>query len=438
MLKTASQAIEMLISGALILYNITAIQKLLNNYTDKNRFVPFLKILCLASGTLLAIFKGTETPHIIYPVISGTLFYALIFLIQSLFSSVSKKEGAYISFIYLTIDSIIQSLSLIITKIIITDTNNKYILSSSLYFSSILFGIICFILIKRTESTAERIRNSVRLLPKSIYILVLIALLLIGNLSANLSISLNSFNKWTYTNSILTILSILVFIAIIISLVSKSVSKEYYEDLSHLMEKTVEQQLKHYERIDALNEELRAFRHDYRNHMICLQSLLESKAYEEAEEYLQEITLQKVIENKSFFTGNSIADAILNDKNAFATDCGCTIVFSGCISDLIPSCELCTILSNSLDNSIESCSRIKKQSPFISIDCAVIQNVQIIKIQNPNNIDTTTTIKTDKRNHGFGLSNIRTAVEKLDGQMEIPSKSPIFSLEIEFPIRQIK
>lgn len=104
MLKTASQAIEMLISGALILYNITAIQKLLNNYTDKNRFVPFLKILCLASGTLLAIFKGTETPHIIYPVISGTLFYALIFLIQSLFSSVSKKEGAYISFIYLTID----------------------------------------------------------------------------------------------------------------------------------------------------------------------------------------------------------------------------------------------------------------------------------------------------------------------------------------------
>ena len=60
-----------------------------------------------------------------------------------------------------------------------------------------------------------------------------------------------------------------------------------------------------------------------------------------------------------------------------------------------------------------------------------------IKISNPtlDNKNSTETSKHDKDNHGFGLYNIRRAVEKIGGEMKIPKQFPEFILELEFPIK---
>ncbi|WP_443708208.1 GHKL domain-containing protein, partial [Ruminococcus bicirculans (ex Wegman et al. 2014)] len=47
----------------------------------------------------------------------------------------------------------------------------------------------------------------------------------------------------------------------------------------------------------------------------------------------------------------------------------------------------------------------------------------------------TETSKADRKNHGFGLSNIRRTVERMDGQMIISSQYPTFVLEIEFKVK---
>ena len=51
------------------------------------------------------------------------------------------------------------------------------------------------------------------------------------------------------------------------------------------------------------------------------------------------------------------------------------------------------------------------------------------------NKNSTETSKHDKDNHGFGLYNIRRAVEKIGGEMKIPKQFPEFILELEFPIK---
>ncbi len=73
---------------------------------------------------------------------------------------------------------------------------------------------------------------------------------------------------------------------------------------------------------------------------------------------------------------------------------------------------------------------------IIEIKCAILQNIQIIRISNPNEKESTETTKPDKKNHGFGLYNIRKTVEKLNGQMHIPEKTPFFVLELEFNIKK--
>ena len=67
-----------------------------------------------------------------------------------------------------------------------------------------------------------------------------------------------------------------------------------------------------------MTDDLREFRHDYKNHMICLQSLLNNKQYDEALSYVKSITNQEILDSNKFFSVNQIADAILTDKNELA------------------------------------------------------------------------------------------------------------------------
>lgn len=340
--------------------------------------------------------------------------------------------GLYITTIYLLIDSIIQALLIIVLRLVTVNFNKLFVMN----IASLLFGISAYFLLKRASLISNQVRNSVNLISKQLSFLILLALVFISNLCGIMSVdSYETYFKNRISN-FLTAVSVLIFIFIIINFIFKSISKEYYENLSRLMEKAVNQQIKHYNKVSELNEELREFRHDYKNHMICLQSLMEAQAYQQADEYIKNITMQDVIESKNYFSGNSIADAILSDKNEIAQKNGYTIKFNGCISDEIAPSDLCTILSNSLDNAIEACERIVINEPLcINVDCAVIQNIQIIKIRNPNNVDSTITTKSDKDHHGIGLYNIRKTVEKLDGQMNIPQKVPEFILELEFPTK---
>lgn len=410
--------------------NITLIQRLLLNCLEaKSNY--FLLSLCFLSRIISAV--SNELDNSITLLISTTVFYLLLFIIQLKKSSVSKIKGIYITAIYLIIDSTIQSLSIIVFRLA-TDGFNRLLIMNIV---SLLFGISALFLLKRASLISNQIRNSVNLLSKQLYVLIFIVMVFIANLCGNMTVDSYETHFNNRINHFLTAISILLFIIIIISFIFKSISKEYYENLSRLMEKAVDQQLKHYDKVSELNEELREFRHDYKNHMICLQSLMDAQAYQQADEYIKNITKQDIIESKNFFIGNRIADAILTEKAELAEKNGHTVRFNGCISDEISPVDLCTILSNALDNAIEACERIDGSEPLcVKVDGAVIHNVQILKVCNPNDIDSTVTTKVDKEHHGIGLYNIRKTVEKLGGQMKIPQKVPNFILELEFPIRQ--
>ena len=131
--------------------------------------------------------------------------------------------------------------------------------------------------------------------------------------------------------------------------------------------------------------------------MLCLQALIESNDCEEASQYIRRITNRSYSEPPTFFTGNRIADAILDDKSAQAESVGAKLVFDGEIYDRIPAPDMCIILSNALDNAIEACAKISDA---------------------------------DKINHGFGLSNIRRTVDMYSGMFSADCSDGVFTLEV--------
>jgi len=366
--------------------------------------------------------------------ISSLLSYSLIFACALIFHK-KKKRAIYVSAMFLIIDSIMQSLSCIILELFSINYNQTYLTKGI----SVIFNIISLLLVTKLQRKRKNmIRSGLKIIPDHLYVLILVALLLSGEMFGCIPID---FERVKIRNNIINFSAVLIvpiFMVLIIYLLFNCISKQYFENISLLMEKQVEQQVEHYKKINKLTDDLREFRHDYKNHMICLQSLLNNKQYNEALSYVKSITNQEILNSNKFFSGNQIADAILTDKNELAQKNNCKIIFDGSVSDEISVSNLCTILSNALDNSIEACSKIDSdETQIIDVKCVASELIQIIRISNPNpdNNAVTETSKADRKNHGFGLSNIRRTVERMDGQMIISSQYPTFVLEIEFKVK---
>lgn len=366
--------------------------------------------------------------------ISSLLSYSLIFACALIFHK-KKKRAIYVSAMFLIIDSIMQSLSCIILELFSINYNQTYLTKGV----SVIFNIISLLLVTKLQRKRKNmIRSGLKIIPDHLYVLILVALLLSGEMFGCIPID---FERVKIRNNIINFSAVLIvpiFMVLIIYLLFNCISKQYFENISLLMEKQVEQQVEHYKKINKLTDDLREFRHDYKNHMICLQSLLNNKQYDEALSYVKSITNQEILDSNKFFSGNQIADTILTDKNELAQKNNCKIIFDGSVSDEISVSNLCTILSNALDNSIEACSKIDSdETQIIDVKCVASELIQIIRISNPNldNNAVTETSKADRKNHGFGLSNIRRTVERMDGQMIISSQYPTFVLEIEFKVK---
>lgn len=366
--------------------------------------------------------------------ISSLLSYSLIFACALIFHK-KKKRAIYVSAMFLIIDSIMQSLSCIILELFSINYNQTYLTKGV----SVIFNIISLLLVTKLQRKRKNmIRSGLKIIPDHLYVLILVALLLSGEMFGCIPID---FERVKIRNNIINFSAVLIvpiFMVLIIYLLFNCISKQYFENISLLMEKQVEQQVEHYKKINKLTDDLREFRHDYKNHMICLQSLLNNKQYDEALSYVKSITNQEILDSNKFFSGNQIADAILTDKNELAQKNNCKIIFDGSVSDEISVSNLCTILSNALDNSIEACSKIDSdETQIIDVKCVASELIQIIRISNPNldNNAVTETSKADRKNHGFGLSNIRRTVERMDGQMIISSQYPTFVLEIDFKVK---
>lgn len=426
------QIAEFILIAVLYILNLNYILSLLSDKRKINKLYYLLFVPYLASCILL--FWSNEIVNPLISLCAGSCFYLLLYLLVVLHSKCNKIIIAYITMLFLSMDSIFQSLSCIVLNFFNFKFNQIIVWNTT----SIIFNIISFALIRSVLSkNRNQIRNSIKLLSKKIYILILISIFVIGQLCGNLAQASDAPIR-NDVHSLFTTFTVLIFLIVIIWFVFSSISKQYYESVSKVMEKQVDEQVSYYQKINKLSEDIRKFRHDYKNHMICLQALLEGKEYADALEYVRDITRQDIIESIKFFSGNQIADAILCDKAELAKQSGCKIEFDGFISDEIPSSDLCIILSNALDNAIEACARLTSNGDkIITVKCDIMQNVQLMRITNPNDINnsTTETSKEDKENHGFGLYNIRRTVEKHNGQMSIPSQTPLFILDLEFQVK---
>lgn len=177
-------------------------------------------------------------------------------------------------------------------------------------------------------------------------------------------------------------------------------------------------QLQHMDETILSQNKLRALRHDMNSHLIALESYFDHDDITGGKQYISTLVDQFQQTTPTINTGNNALDAILSAKHSLAESKGIAFHTSITIQKDLPIApEDCSVIfGNALDNAIEACDRLpadaeKSINLFLQQDATSI----LCKITNtapPNTEKTFLTSKADKVNHGFGMKNIKEALEK--------------------------
>ena len=193
-------------------------------------------------------------------------------------------------------------------------------------------------------------------------------------------------------------------------------------------------------------EEMRRFRHDYKNMLSGLKVLIDSGEYKRASEYLSSIATRfDGMSKKSVsYSDNMLADAVLQNLARRCESAGVTFSGSLSISKEIPlgDPELCTVLSNLADNAFEAVQKVPEGERFITFSGS--RRVKWLTITVENSYDgvlftdrgSIVTRKEDSVMHGLGLKSICSIVESVPGasvRIEPSPEEKIFRVTLFFP-----
>ncbi|MCM1224538.1 MAG: hypothetical protein NC548_59830, partial [Lachnospiraceae bacterium] len=177
------QTIEFLLSAILYIVNINLLMEISGFFKSECKMIYLLIIPYMISGFIMAFMRDGRIP-LLY-LFATAIFYFLLFIIVMAKNSSAKLFTTYITLSFLSLDSIMQTLGCIFVQLFTENFNRDIVLKTS----SLLFNILIFMITKHLlKHNKNQIRNSIRLLSNKIYILVLVALVFIGELCGNMAI----------------------------------------------------------------------------------------------------------------------------------------------------------------------------------------------------------------------------------------------------------
>ncbi len=367
----------------------------------------------------IMFFKGIEEDkQLILDVVSSVCYGLSLFLFTK-----SSKKGTRIWFLLLCVCTMEMFYSLFAPFI------PEYLFARSIVYI-IMYSLMLFFILYTVRHSAVNIMPQVfDTIPRPIFAAVLFF---------DMTGYYKSFGESHDWYNILYIISTIGVIICVLFFMFRIFSLTYQQN--EILRQFNEQ--KNYsEKMLKGDENLRHFRHDYRNHMIVVNALLENGSTDRAREYINAMNADISGTLNKISTGNIVADALINNKSVIAAQSDNKVSFSGQIpKDGIEDRDLCAILGNILDNAIEAVGKLPGNST-VTVEAAVRNNNFILSVSNPVaedvKIGKNNTLKTTKQNktdHGIGTKNIMKALNKYKGSVVYDCKNKVFTADIRLSL----
>ena len=298
----------------------------------------------------------------------------------------------------------------------------------------IMIALIMYIKRKFAVGGSEYLINEFEWL-KYLYFPLMTIIIIVGMLVYCDDITLHN-------NVILSIVSLLsVMNFIVFSLIENVVRREKQISENKLLQNDIKSKHEYYQYVSENYEIQRQEIHEFKNQLDCILEMLNNGEYAQTQTFLKNITENLDDRIDCIDTKNAIINAVLNQKYRTALKKEILMVFQlqNLSENQIKDTDIVTILSNLIDNAIETCEKCNGQKrikvkiklndakdTIISVKNSVPKGYKFDK----NHIVTN---KINKRIHGYGIKNIINIVEKNEGHYNIECSGNEFCFSIIIP-----
>lgn len=213
---------------------------------------------------------------------------------------------------------------------------------------------------------------------------------------------------------------------------------QHYSMRAEILERQNEQQREYFEQLLKKEQDTRQFRHDLIAELLELKNFSQKKEYEKLDDYLTEMLGGiSEISKRQYDVGNDIVNTIINYYFLPIKEL-CNIRVRGYMQEeqVITQRDLCIVISNLVKNAVEAVEKLQVADRKILFEVQQgkkalnihMENTMIDELKMKDGLPVTT--KEDKRNHGLGLWNVRTVIEKYKGSYTFKTENHWYVLDI--------
>ncbi|MBQ9211346.1 MAG: GHKL domain-containing protein [Clostridia bacterium] len=194
-----------------------------------------------------------------------------------------------------------------------------------------------------------------------------------------------------------------------------------------------------WEETDRAYQQMRIWRHDYRNQLQTLKAYLAMGKTAEAQAFLGQLEQNLAQAEPTARSGNLAVDAMLGIKIRRMRELGIPVDVTAHVPGELPisGVDLAALLGNLLDNALEACMTAPAEERFVRIYMDVVKRQFYISVTNAmqgkarreNGLFRTT----KGSNRGLGLIRIDQIVEHYGGSVNRQSEQGVFATEITLP-----
>lgn len=182
-------------------------------------------------------------------------------------------------------------------------------------------------------------------------------------------------------------------------------------------------------------------RHDWRHHLLSINSFVENGRMEDLKNYLEVLNPSYMNAEEVSLCQNHIVDIILQHYAAIARENGISISISANVPNtlLIAATDLCIIFGNLVENAVEACVRQESELKLIEIKAEMKAMQLALLIRNTYQgelIYRDHCYYSSKREGvGIGLSSVDKVVKKNRGTMKIERNEKTFKVNVLFHVK---
>ena len=206
-----------------------------------------------------------------------------------------------------------------------------------------------------------------------------------------------------------------------------------------MLEVELEQSQSEMDSLHRLETQTAVYQHDMRHHLNMLDGLLSAGRPDEAAAYIKKVQADIEAITPRRFCENQLVNLLCSSFTDKAQRQGTVLTVDASLPNdvAISDTELCSLLSNGLENALHAVADLPAERKQISLYCGVRQNKLLIEIRNPcaGPIAMRDGLPvSDREGHGYGCRSIQAIAQRNGGLCVFSARQGQFLLQIMLPV----